>query len=277
MRIWIVLLLFLLTIRGAAQEVHFPLDDGWRFRQVGQEQWYPAQVPGVVQSDLLRNGLIPDFMHGTNIDSVQWVENEDWVYERTLVVTEAMLRHGHLELVFKGLDTFAEVYVNDTLLGRPDNMFRRWEWDVKRVLRKGENELRVVFRSPTKEGVKLRDAYGIQLPHDSDPSGVSPYIRKAAYQFGWDFCPRLVTSGIWQSVELAGGPEHGSRGPRPPWSRKVRHGWPNAPSRPHHLPPPRPRSMCVWAAKPGKGRWPSTAPPKWSGSHWTVRISGSRV
>lgn len=204
MRIWIVLLLFLLTIRGAAQEVHFPLDDGWRFRQVGQEQWYPAQVPGVVQSDLLRNGLIPDFMHGTNIDSVQWVENEDWVYERTLVVTEAMLRHGHLELVFKGLDTFAEVYVNDTLLGRPDNMFRRWEWDVKRVLRKGENELRVVFRSPTKEGVKLRDAYGIQLPHDSDPSGVSPYIRKAAYQFGWDFCPRLVTSGIWQSVELRG-------------------------------------------------------------------------
>ena len=187
-----------------AQERHYPLNDGWQFQQVGKEHWYSAEVPGGVQTDLLRLGLIPDFMQGSNIDSVQWVENEDWIYKRTILVTDALLKHGHLDLVFKGLDTFAEVYINDSLIGKADNMFRTWEWPIKSTLRAGENELKVIFRSPIKEGAKLREAYGIQLPHDSDPSGVSPYIRKAAYQFGWDFCPRLVTSGIWQEVELRG-------------------------------------------------------------------------
>ncbi|MBK7946209.1 MAG: hypothetical protein IPJ85_13300 [Flavobacteriales bacterium] len=174
------------------------MNDGWSFCQVGKEEWRSAEVPGVVQTDLLRHQLIPDFMLGSNIDSVQWIENEDWIYRRNLFVADTLLRHQHLDLVFKGLDTFADVYLNDSLIGKADNMFRTWEWDVRRALRKGDNELKVIFRSPITEGAKLREAYGIQLPHDSDPSGVSPYIRKAAYQFGWDFCPRLVTSGIWK-------------------------------------------------------------------------------
>lgn len=205
MRCWLSVVgcsLFVAIVQG--QEVHIPLNEGWSFRQVGTEQWYPAQVPGVVQQDLLRNGLIPDPMHNANADSVQWIELKDWEYRRTLVADDAMLKHGHLDLVFKGLDTFAEVYLNDSLLGKADNMFRSWEWPVKALLKPGANELKVIFRSPIVEGGKLREAYGIQLPHDSDPSGVSPYIRKAAYQFGWDFAPRLVTCGIWQEVELRG-------------------------------------------------------------------------
>lgn len=198
--VWLVSLF--LGLRLFAQESHLPLNAGWSFCQVGKEHWYPAEVPGVVQTDLLRNGLIPDFYKGSNIDSVQWIENEDWIYKRTIVASDSLLKHGHVDLVFKGLDTFAEVYLNDSLLGKADNMFRTWEWPIKELLRPGTNELKVIFRSPIKEGAKLRDAYGIQLPHDNDPSGVSPYIRKAAYQFGWDFCPRLVTSGIWQGVEL---------------------------------------------------------------------------
>lgn len=195
---------FWLSVSCLGQEVHIPLNNGWSFAQSGREEWRTAEVPGVVQTDLLRHGLIPDFMLGSNIDSVQWIENEDWIYRRMLFVTDTLLRHQHLDLVFKGLDTFAEVYLNDSLIGKADNMFRTWEWDIRRVLRQGENELKVIFRSPIKEGAKLRDSYGIQLPHDSDPTGVSPYIRKAAYQFGWDFCPRLVTSGIWKEVELRG-------------------------------------------------------------------------
>lgn len=204
MRSCLALFLALLALNSRAQEVHIPLNKGWSFCQLGKEHWYPAEVPGVVQTDLLRNGLIPDFYQGSNIDSVQWIENEDWIYRRTLWVEDTLLRHGHLDLIFKGLDTFAEVYLNDSLIGKADNMFRTWEWPVRELLRKGENELKVIFRSPIKEGAKLRDAYGIQLPHDNDPSGVSPYIRKAGYQFGWDFCPRLVTSGIWKDVELRG-------------------------------------------------------------------------
>jgi len=192
----------LAIIHVDAQETYVPLDDGWSFQQVGTAQTYSAEVPGVVYTDLLRHGLIPDPYVNFNADSVQWIENADWVYTRTITADRSLLRNAHIDLVFKGLDTFAEVYLNDELLGKADNMFRTWEWPIKKRLRRGANELKVVFRSPIAEGKKLRDAYGLQLPNDNDPSGVGPYIRKAAYQFGWDFAPRLVGSGIWQPVEL---------------------------------------------------------------------------
>ncbi|MBP6574314.1 MAG: hypothetical protein KA230_07685 [Flavobacteriales bacterium] len=188
-----------------AQEVFVPLYEGWSFRQVGKEKWYPARVPGTVHDDLLRQGLIPDPMRNSNVDSVQWIELEDWTYRRTITVGDTLFKYANIDLVFRGLDTFAEVYLNDSLLGKADNMFRSWEWPIKDLLKLGENELKVIFRSTIKEGAKLRDAYGIQLPHDNDPSGVSPYVRKAAYQFGWDFAPRLVGCGIWREVGLSCG------------------------------------------------------------------------
>ena len=178
-----------------SQEQQIPLHNWWTFQQVGKEPWYPAQVPGTVHTDLLRHGLIPDPMRNNNVDSVQWIENEDWIYRCTFNANDSLFKHAHIDLVFKGLDTFAEVYLNGSFLGKADNMFRSWEWPIKGLLKPGDNELKVIFRSAIKEGGKLRDAYGIQLPHDNDPSGVSPYVRKAAYQFGWDFAPRLVGAG----------------------------------------------------------------------------------
>lgn len=178
------------------------LDDGWSFRQAGTSPWHPAQVPGEVHTDLLRNELIPDPYRNFNADSVQWVEGKDWAYACIINADEALLGNEHIDLVFKGLDTFAEVWLNDSLLGKANNMFRTWEWPVRDLLKPGANRLKVVFRSAVREGQKLRKAYGINLPHDSDPSGASPFVRKAAYQFGWDFAPRLVGCGIWQPVEL---------------------------------------------------------------------------
>lgn len=185
-----------------AQPIHVPLKEGWEFSQRGKGIWYPAAVPGTVHQDLLRNGLIPDPLRNSNVDSVQWIENEDWTYRCSISGGGQLLMHNNISLVFRGLDTFAEVYLNDSLLGKADNMFRYWEWPIKGALKQGENELKVIFRSAIKEGAKLRDGYGIQLPHDNDPSGVSPYVRKAGFQFGWDFAPRIVTCGIWQPVEL---------------------------------------------------------------------------
>ncbi|MCB0769453.1 MAG: hypothetical protein KDC00_03510 [Flavobacteriales bacterium] len=189
-------------IPGHAQEMELALQDGWRFREVGTSEWRAAEVPGVVHTDLMRHGLIADPYHGNAIDSVQWVEERDWEYACTLFADSSILQREHVELVFRGLDTFAEVRLNDSLLGQADNMFRTWTWPIERRLRPGENRLTVIFRSVTKQGAERRAAFGFQLPHDSDPSGVSPYVRKAAYQFGWDFCPRMVTSGIWQDVVL---------------------------------------------------------------------------
>ncbi len=198
----LVLLLCMSAGRAAAQGSGQVLSGGWSFRLAGTTAWHPAQVPGEVHTDLLRNGLIPDPYRNFNADSVQWIEDKDWEYTCTIHADAALLMNEHIDLVFKGLDTFAEVWLNDSLLGRANNMFRTWEWPVKELLKPGENTLKVIFRSAVREGMKLRKTYGINLPHDSDPTGTSPFVRKAAYQFGWDFAPRLVGCGIWQSVEL---------------------------------------------------------------------------
>jgi beta-mannosidase len=187
-----------------AQVARYVLNGDWSFRRAGTEAWYPAQVPGEVHSDLLRQGLIPDPWRNFNVDSVQWVEHADWTYRCTFQAGPEIQGKRHVELIFKGLDTFADVYLNDSLLGHADNMFRIWSWPVENLLQPGDNKLTVTFHNAVAQGQRERAAYGPQLPADSDPGGTSPYVRKAAYQFGWDFAPRLVGCGIWQDVELQG-------------------------------------------------------------------------
>src|SRR5207244_10309697 len=114
-----------------------------------------------------------------------------------------VLDHEHFELVFQGLDTYAEVYVNGTLILNADNMFRLWRVDCKRLLKIEDNTLRVRFRSPINEILPLMAKMKYQLPAPNDQGEkTSPYTRKAPYQYGWDWGPRFVTSGIWKSVEL---------------------------------------------------------------------------
>src|SRR5579863_8247087 len=138
--------------KPAAKDV-FPLDSGWEFRQKTDgppgdtTKWLPAEVPGVVHTDLLRNKLIPDPFYRDNEAKLQWIENADWEYRKTFTVTPQMLAHQHIDLVFEGLDTIADVYLNDRPVISADNMFREWRADVKMVLKPGDNVLHIIFRS----------------------------------------------------------------------------------------------------------------------------------
>ncbi|MBL7660161.1 glycoside hydrolase family 2 protein, partial [Escherichia coli] len=89
-----------------------------------------------------------DPYRGTNEGAIQWAGLTDWEWKRTMTVTPAMLAAGHLDLVFDGLDTYAEVRVNGTLLIAADNAHRRWRADAKPLLRAGFNEITVVIASP---------------------------------------------------------------------------------------------------------------------------------
>ena len=111
-----------------------PLNVGWRFHEVGQDVWQPATVPGCVHTDLLDNKLIADPFYRDNEQRLQWIGKTDWEYETTFNVAPATLTRAHLELVFSGLDTYADVYLNDTALLHADNMFRTWRVDCKRAL-----------------------------------------------------------------------------------------------------------------------------------------------
>jgi beta-mannosidase len=183
---------------GSAQTavLQYSLGGEWAFSPAGKASWNKARVPGCVHTDLMAAGLIPDPFYRDNETKVRWVEEEDWIYRRTFDVPEALLGQAHVELVAEGLDTFARILVNGRPAGEADNMFRTFRFDVKPFLRKGANEIRVEFDSPVKREKALESKLSYKLP------GNAPHVRKAPYHFGWDWGPRLATSGIWRPLYL---------------------------------------------------------------------------
>lgn len=181
------------------------LHSDWTFCQVGDTLWSDAKVPGTIHQDLLNHNRIPNPFYGMNEEAVQWVENEDWMYRTSFVVTEEQLNRDAAVLELDGLDTYADVFLNGALILRSDNMFVGHKVPVKSVLRKGENRLLIRFRSAVKEALPQWETNGFDYPADNDHSSkrVSIYTRKAPYSYGWDWGIRLATCGIWRPVRLA--------------------------------------------------------------------------
>ena len=186
------------------------INDGWMFHKVGTNDWHAATVPGCVHTDLLANKLIADPFYRDNESKLQWIDKYSWEYKTTLTLDKTTLDRQNIELSFKGLDTYAEIYLNDHHILTTDNMFCEWSADVKKILVEGNNTLRILFHSPIAMGMLSRDKFNIDAPvgynlefvANSDWPTVGPYIRKAAYMFGWDWGPKLTTSGIWRPVFL---------------------------------------------------------------------------
>jgi beta-mannosidase len=179
------------------------VQSGWQFREVGKDTWAQAIVPGSVHTDLLNNKLIEDPFYRDNEQKQQWIGKTDWEYQTTLNASPELLRYEHIELVFEGLDTYANVFLNDASLLSADNMFRTWRVDCKSLLKPGANTLRIRFRSPINEVLPIMAKMKYELPASNDQGEkTSPHTRKAPYQYGWDWGPRFVTSGIWRPVSL---------------------------------------------------------------------------
>jgi beta-mannosidase len=199
----------------AAEPASRYLDSGWQFRALGKagrgdlSTWHPGQVPGVVQTDLLRDGLIPQPFYRDNESRLQWIGLTDWEYRDTFQADTSTLVHENVDLVFEGLDTFADVYLNDRLLIQTNNCFRAWRISARKLLQPGANTLRIVFHSPVEKILPYVRAQPYVLPAISTINGgnegglpTAPYTRKPPYQYGWDWGPRFVTQGIWRPVRL---------------------------------------------------------------------------
>src|SRR5258708_3281795 len=128
-------------------KIRMPLLTGWQFRETGKDKWYPATVPGCVHTDLLSNKLLDDPFYRDNEKKLQWIGKTVWEYQTTFNVTADILAHDNIDLVFEGLDTYANVFLNDEPLVSTDNMFRIWRVNAKRLAKHGANILRIRFRS----------------------------------------------------------------------------------------------------------------------------------
>ncbi|MET8398374.1 glycoside hydrolase family 2 protein [Streptomyces sp900116325] len=182
---------------------HLPLHDGWTLGADGPVPLglptggVPATVPGCVHTDLLAAGLIDDPYLDDNETRLDWIGRTDWTYHTVFDWTDD--GHDHADLCFDGLDTVATVLLNGTELGRTANQHRSYRFAVRPLLVEGANTIDVRFTAPYTYAEELRERLGDRPGAYTEPY---PFIRKMACNFGWDWGPTLVTSGIWRPVAV---------------------------------------------------------------------------
>lgn len=178
------------------------LNGKWQMNIIGQDEYTEAEVPGSVFSDMLKASKMQDpYWRDNELQALALMEN-DFKYYRNFDISREMLDSASVLLKCEGLDTIACIRINKISVGSADNMHRIWEFDIKRALVEGANEIEIYFSSPTKfikEEYKKCRADGAE-----DAMQGFPHLRKAHCMFGWDWGPRLPDAGIWRSISIIG-------------------------------------------------------------------------
>ncbi|KAJ8514868.1 hypothetical protein ONZ45_g7646 [Pleurotus djamor] len=183
------------------------ISSGWSFTQIGggegtkEGEWIDvSSFPTTVHVELLKLKKIPDPFIGLHEWDVQWVGESRWAFKTTFKVTESEYSASHADLVFDGLDTYATVYLNDTKVLDTDNQFIAYRVSAKSLLKVGSNTLSIEFDNAFKRGRELEKKYGKLNLWNGDSSRL--YVRKAQYNYGWDWGPILMTVGPWKPIRL---------------------------------------------------------------------------
>ena len=175
------------------------LSGEWRLRDEGGNFDVPFALPGDGVTALHRAGAIPDPYYGQNEYDLRWISERNWIATR---------RFSHTGtpsvLVIEGLDTVAEVRLNGMPVLRAANAFRRWRVPVAGLLRRGENTLEILFRSPVTEAAARHAAQPFPIPHHAGncPIPFGNMLRKPQCDFGWDWNIALPSFGIWGQITL---------------------------------------------------------------------------
>ena len=193
-KIFAVLIIFFCSCKKETSHLISKKLLNWEFKY--QKKWHKATVPGNNFYDLLNHQFIEDPFFGTNEDSLQWIAQREWEYQSKFHVNNKTLSKKEQTLLFHGLDTYAKVYLNDSLILLADNMFRSWEVNVKGILR-SENKINIKFDPPSKIEKEKQIALGYKLP-----GGNRVFSRKAGFHYGWDWGAKISTAGIWKDIEL---------------------------------------------------------------------------
>ncbi len=141
----------------------------------------PAQVHDV----LLASGMIEDPMRLGAAERCLWVSERDWVY-RTRFALESTA--GRTFLRFEGLDTLADIYLNEVHIGSSEDIYLPLEIDVSNSVQVGDNTLLVHFHS-SQHWVKqvdmpeswrscIKPNRMLRKPHEdfNNFNGVHPYL-----------------------------------------------------------------------------------------------------
>ena len=198
----VVAILIMVVGNGFAQRFDSQLS--WTFLQPVSKEVIPAGSHGSVQEVLIAKGELPDPFYGKNEELFAWIEDHTWEFVAIMNVTEEMIAMDFLMLDFPGIDTYAEVFVNDSMIGFAQNAFRPYQFNIKDHVKSGLNEVKLVFYPPVlyhKDSYK-KNGYRLPAPNDVHEIAVAPYTRKPQYQFGWDWALRMNTIGLLKPAKI---------------------------------------------------------------------------
>lgn len=198
MRYYLLICLFFISLNSSATTDSDSIElfkNGVVFRPDSSEL-LKAIVPGSIYFDLQNNSKIPDPFFSDNETKVKWVENVEWIYVDTFLLSAERLNSQHIDLILEGIDTYAEVILNDSSIAFCDNMFLEYSIDIKKYCRQ-RNILKIRIK-PVKQ---LTDSLSAKVPYKL-PGGDRVFVRKAAFNFGWDFAPDLRAGGICKPVKV---------------------------------------------------------------------------
>ena len=163
-----------------------------RFSQLNAEA-VPAQVPGDWPLDYVRAGKLDDPYYQDNYLKIRGYENSHVFYGGSFRWDGGLER---VFLRFEGIDTVADVYLNGRKIGHAENMYIPHEFPAESLVQ-GENEL-LVHILPV--GLEARQYHEAAFVSTCKYNYEALVIRKATHMFGWDICPRIVSSGLWRPV-----------------------------------------------------------------------------
>ena len=175
----------------------------WKMQDPSEGDWLSAKIPCSVYDTLLNHGRMEDPFYRDNEEKALELMKWDYTFEAEFPVEDELLDAERILLHFDGIDTLGEIFLNEKYLGSTDNMHRTWEFDVKELLGRENNLLRIILRSPVNY---IYDSYR-RDPASSDCADAMrgcSRLRKAHCMFGWDWGPRLPDAGIFRPAKLLG-------------------------------------------------------------------------
>ncbi len=177
----------------------------WKIKHPVSGQLFDGGSAGSVQEKLFEKGELPDPFWGENESLYKWIEDSTWQFVSMIEISEEMMKKEIIDLYFPSIDTYADIFINGTLIAQTENAFLPHHFNIKPCLRKGKNEIKVVFSPPV---VFWKEKYKkihpkLPAPNDVYPTAIAPYVRKPQYQFGWDWTLRMNTIGFMKPVTLS--------------------------------------------------------------------------
>ncbi|XP_019481435.1 PREDICTED: beta-mannosidase isoform X2 [Hipposideros armiger] len=203
-------LLLLLALCGAGVTVaarSLSLRGSWRIRSGNGSLELPGEVPGCVHSALFQRNLIQDPYYRFNDLNYRWISLDNWTYSKEFKFPFDISKWQKVNLIFEGVDTVAEVLLNNVSIGKTNNMFQRYSFDITGVV-KAVNSIELRFQSPVLYAAQQSRAHTLyRVPPNCPPSVQKGechvnFIRKEQCSFSWDWGPAFPTQGIWKDVRI---------------------------------------------------------------------------